>query len=118
MSLRAKSLSPSYKSFSPAYAASLVAPNIDYANRPEDRFIGTESHTSVRSHMTRASSCPNNMNLSSEGVGNRREAKATAEDNVTPRFELFLLGDGEKKVTEEPDTRKLHTFLSSLFFFD
>ena len=28
-----------------------------------------------------------------------------AEDNVPPRFELFLLGDGEKKVTETPDTR-------------
>lgn len=27
-------------------------------------------------------------------------------DNVPNRFELFLLGDGEKKVTEEPDTRK------------
>lgn len=26
-------------------------------------------------------------------------------DNVPDRFELFLLGDGEKKVTEEPDTR-------------
>ncbi|MCJ1276826.1 DNA-directed RNA polymerase II core subunit [Puttea exsequens] len=26
-------------------------------------------------------------------------------NNVPDRFELFLLGDGEKKVTEEPDTR-------------
>jgi len=32
-----------------------------------------------------------------------------AEDNVPSRFELFLLGDGEKKVTETPDTRKLHS---------
>lgn len=31
-----------------------------------------------------------------------------AEDNLQPRFELFLLGDGEKKVTETPDTRKCH----------
>ncbi|KAL9126933.1 MAG: hypothetical protein Q9217_004091 [Psora testacea] len=27
------------------------------------------------------------------------------EVNVQDRFELFLLGEGEKKVTEEPDTR-------------
>jgi hypothetical protein len=25
--------------------------------------------------------------------------------NKPPRFELFLLGDGEKKITEAPDTR-------------
>ena len=37
-----------------------------------------------------------------------------AEDNVQNRFELFLLGEGEKKVTEEPDTRKLHPFHPSL----
>lgn len=30
----------------------------------------------------------------------------TANDNVPNRFELFILGDGEKKVTEETDTRK------------
>ncbi|MCJ1299869.1 DNA-directed RNA polymerase II core subunit [Hypocenomyce scalaris] len=35
----------------------------------------------------------------------RDRPKITAEDNVTSRFELFLLGDGEKKVTEAPDTR-------------
>ncbi|KAL8694961.1 MAG: hypothetical protein Q9224_003474 [Gallowayella concinna] len=32
-------------------------------------------------------------------------SRATAEENNPNRFELFLLGDGEKKVTEEPDTR-------------
>ncbi|KAL8770729.1 MAG: hypothetical protein Q9209_003596 [Squamulea sp. 1 TL-2023] len=32
-------------------------------------------------------------------------SRAIAEENVPNRFELFLLGDGEKKVTEEPDTR-------------
>ncbi|KAI4104491.1 MAG: hypothetical protein L6R37_003234 [Teloschistes peruensis] len=36
-----------------------------------------------------------------ENRGNR----PTAEENVPNRFELFLLGDGEKKVTEETDTR-------------
>ncbi len=32
--------------------------------------------------------------------------RAIAEENVPNRFETFLLGDGEKKVTEEPDTSK------------
>lgn len=35
-----------------------------------------------------------------------RHNRPTAEENVPNRFELFLLGDGEKKVTEETDTRK------------
>ena len=35
--------------------------------------------------------------------------KPKAESNDPPRFELFLLGDGEKKVTETPDTRKSST---------
>ena len=38
--------------------------------------------------------------------GGHREPKPGAEDNVQPRFELFLLADGEKKVIEEPDTRE------------
>lgn len=35
------------------------------------------------------------------------------EVNVPDRFELFLLGDGEKKITEAVDTRKF--FLCRLF---
>lgn len=35
-----------------------------------------------------------------------RRTHVGAVDNVQDRFELFLLNDGEKKVTEEPDTRK------------
>ena len=31
--------------------------------------------------------------------------KIPAEDNIPYRFELFLLGEGEKKVTETADTR-------------
>jgi hypothetical protein len=31
--------------------------------------------------------------------------RTAAEDNVPPRFELFILGDGEKKVVETADTR-------------
>ncbi|MCJ1408606.1 DNA-directed RNA polymerase II core subunit [Ptychographa xylographoides] len=38
-----------------------------------------------------------------------------AESNVPTRFELFLLGDDEKKVTEVPDTRIAS---SSLFTFN
>jgi hypothetical protein len=40
-------------------------------------------------------------------IGNLRDkVKTSAETNVPDRFELFLLGPGEKKVTVEPDTRK------------
>ena len=35
------------------------------------------------------------------------QQRQTAEDNVPNRFELFLLADDEKKVTEAPDTREL-----------
>ncbi|CAD6574577.1 MAG: DNA-directed RNA polymerase II core subunit [Alectoria sarmentosa] len=45
------------------------------------------------------------MNPNAGNAGYRRESKPTAEDNTQPRFELFLLGEGEKKVTEEADTR-------------
>lgn len=38
----------------------------------------------------------------------RDKVKTSAETNVPDRFELFLLGPDEKKVTVEPDTRKCH----------
>ncbi|KAL8973397.1 MAG: hypothetical protein Q9197_002368 [Variospora fuerteventurae] len=46
--------------------------------------------------------------LSKMGLANPEAAhrdRPSAEENVPNRFELFLLGDGEKKVTEETDTR-------------
>ena len=46
---------------------------------------------------------PSSMRLPNPERGHR----PTTEENVPNRFELFLLGDGEKKVTEETDTRKL-----------
>ena len=46
------------------------------------------------------------MNPNTGNQGYERGTRTTAEDNTQPRFELFLLGDGEKKVTEEADTRK------------
>ncbi len=44
--------------------------------------------------------------IDSASQGSIREPKPGAEDNVQPRFELFLLGEDQKKVTEEPDTRE------------
>jgi hypothetical protein len=38
-------------------------------------------------------------------------ARIGSEVNVPDRFELFLLGDGEKKITEAVDTRKSHCLL-------
>jgi hypothetical protein len=44
-------------------------------------------------------------------IGNSRDReKTSAETNVPDRFELFLLGPGEAKVTVEPDTRKPRRF--------
>ena len=52
-----------------------------------------------------------NMNVNALSSNSNRGPKPTAEDNVPNRFDTFLLGDGEKKVVEEADTRKL-TFIS------
>ena len=68
--------------------------------------LNTTQHTSVHSHMRRASLHMSSLNLNAGNAGYRRESRATAEDNTQPRFELFLLGDGERKVTEEADTRQ------------
>jgi hypothetical protein len=35
-----------------------------------------------------------------------RNPAVHSEVNIPNRFELFILGDGEKKITEAPDTRK------------
>jgi hypothetical protein len=37
--------------------------------------------------------------------------------NKANRFELFLLGEGEKKVTEAPDTRKYTYHRCNLIFY-
>lgn len=49
--------------------------------------------------------------MTSLNSAGKREARPTSEDNQPPRFELFLLGDGEKKVTEEADTREFSLLL-------
>ncbi len=41
-----------------------------------------------------------------EGTTTTATSELSTEDDDESRFELFLLGDGQKKVTETPDTRK------------
>jgi len=36
------------------------------------------------------------------------KADKPGADDAPDRFELFLLGDGEKKITWVPETRKIH----------
>lgn len=99
-------------SLSPRLPTDYIAPFNEHVTRPYATNLGTAQHTSVHSHMSPASLHMSSMNLSPDNAGYRREPKATAEDNTQPRFELFLLGEGEKKVTEEADTRKF-SYLSS-----
>ena len=88
------------------YPADHIAPTSDYVNRPYSTNLGAAQHVSVLSHMTRPSLHMPSINPNAGTAGYSRESRPTAEDNTQPRFELFLLGDGEKKVTEEADTRK------------
>ena len=92
-------------------AANLIKPNSDYQNRPRAPTLGTTSHVSIESHMTRGIGFTMNLNGSKS---DRSHHTVTAENNVQDRFELFLLGDGEKKVTEEPDTRTSYCRISFL----
>ena len=100
--------SPRRSSLSPRNPAELHAPNADYQNRPVASDLGSPTHISHHSHMSRfrghALYSPMNVNAfnSDSHVG----PKAVAEDNIPDRFDTFLLGDGEKKVTEVADTRK------------
>ena len=100
--------SPRRSSLSPRNPAELHAPNADYQNRPVASDLGSPTHISHHSHMSRyrghALYSPMNVNAlnSDSHVG----PKPVAEDNIPNRFDTFLLGDGEKKVTEVADTRK------------
>ena len=93
-------------SLSPTFSADYIASTSDYVTRPYTTNLSTTQHTSVHSHMRSASLHMSSMNPNAGNAGYRRESRPTAEDNTQPRFELFLLGDGEKKVTEEADTRE------------
>jgi hypothetical protein len=46
------------------------------------------------------------MNVNALNSDSHVGPKPVAEDNIPNRFDTFLLGDGEKKVTEVADTRK------------
>ena len=67
------------------------------------------------SHMSRANGIPSSSMypIDTAAQGGHREPKPGAEDNIQPRFELFTLGEGEKKVTEEPDTREFSCYRTS-----
>lgn len=67
--------------------------------------------TSQYAHMTRLPHNSIMRTMTSLNSAGKRESKPTSEDNQPDRFELFLLGDGEKKVTEEADTREFSSFL-------
>lgn len=67
--------------------------------------------TSQYAHMMRLPHNSIMRTMTSLNAAGKREAKPTSEDNQPVRFELFLLGDGEKKVTEEADTREFSGFL-------
>ena len=74
--------------------------------------LGTSQHVSYHSHMSPPSYTSMNPNV--HRAGSAGQPRPTAEDNTQPRFELFLLGEGEKKVTEEADTREFSYLSLSL----
>ena len=91
--------------FSPRDPASLIAPSGETAPAvPAVRDLDGATYVSQYSHMTGPSRNTSTMDINSFNKNGQRESRA--EDNTEDRFELFLLGDGEKKVTEEADTRK------------
>lgn len=100
-------------SLSPRFPADYIAPTSDRVARPYTTNLNTAHYISVHSHMSPASLHMPSINPHPGNAGYRREPRPTAEDNTQPRFELFLLGEGEKKVTEEADTRKFSNLSSS-----
>lgn len=90
--------------FSPLSPVSLIAPTGEPIPRAPPRNLSNSTYTSNTSHMSKPSGNTASMDINSLGMG--RRGGLQAEDNTADRFELFLLGDGEKKVTEEADTRK------------
>jgi len=91
-------------SISPMSPAKLVPSLGDKTPSPISRDLGHATYISHHSHMSKPSRNTRNMNINAFGIAGKREAREA--DNTENRFELFLLGDGEKKVTEEADTRK------------
>jgi hypothetical protein len=83
-------------------AGEYVTPSASGSLVTQDTVISQHSHM----HKVRTGLASSMYPIDNATQGRQREPKPGAEDNVPPRFELFLLADGEKKVTEEPDTRK------------
>lgn len=92
-------------SMSPLSPAKLIAPTGDDTPRAPSRNLGKTTYTSQKSHMSKNNSGYSASMDINKFIGGRGESRA-ADDNTENRFELFLLGDGEKKVTEEADTRE------------
>lgn len=75
---------------------------------------GSEFGAAIISQYAHMRRLPHNSimrTMTSLNSAGKREVKPISEDNQPARFELFLLGDGEKKVTEEADTREYSSFL-------
>lgn len=83
-------------------AGEYVTPSASGSLVTQDTVISQHSHM----HKVRTGQSSSMYPIDNAAQGRQREPKPGAEDNVQPRFELFLLADGEKKVTEEPDTRE------------
>lgn len=100
----ARSHSVSSGSFTPPAPARFITSVGEDALRGPSRNLSHSTYVSNTSHMTRPSSYTANMDINAFCGERHRESRAA--DNTGDRFELFLLGDGEKKVTEEADTRE------------
>lgn len=100
----------SHGSLSPIHPAEYLAPNIDYVNPPAPRpSLDRATVVSAAAHMQRHPHGAPPIATMDINIGNpntQRGERISTEDNIPFRFDAFLLGDGEKKVTEEPDTRK------------
>ena len=109
-SLGARSRSHSHGALSPVRPAEYLAPNIDNVRRLVAKpSLNRATVISAAAHMQRpppGGSLIGTMNINIGNPNTERGQRINAEDNVPSRFDAFLLGDGEKKVTEEPDTRK------------
>ena len=83
-----------------------MAPTRESLTRVYNTNLNATQHTSVHSHMMPFSLPATRLNLVPRVAGYNPDSNQVAEDNTQARFELFLLGEGEKKVTEEADTRE------------
>jgi len=84
-----------------------IAPNQDNVRKTsQGPYLHPTQHVSFMSHFTPPHGAPGYLANMNVNAGVARQAAPSAEDNVPNRFELFLLGDGEKKVAEEADTRE------------